>query len=74
MFGLAHFGPDFIPALLTGAIYNLLAVKTRSLACCVLAHAVTNLGLGLSRSVSISHACASCSAVGFHSVIQGCGP
>ena len=47
MFGLAHFGPDFIPALLTGAIYNLLAVKTRSLACCVLAHAVTNLGLGL---------------------------
>ena len=47
MFGLAHFGPDFIPALLSGAIYNLLAVKTRSLACCVLAHAVTNLGLGL---------------------------
>jgi CAAX prenyl protease-like protein len=47
MFGLAHFGPDFIPALLTGAIYNLLAVKTRNLACCVLAHAVTNLGLGL---------------------------
>jgi CAAX prenyl protease-like protein len=47
MFGLAHFGPDFIPALLTGAIYNLLAVKTRSLNCCVIAHAVTNLGLGL---------------------------
>jgi len=47
MFGLAHFGPDFIPALLTGAIYNLLAVKTRSLACCVIAHAVTNLGLGI---------------------------
>jgi uncharacterized protein len=47
MFGLAHFGPDFIPALLTGAIYNLLAVKTRSLKCCVIAHAVTNLGLGL---------------------------
>ena len=47
MFGLAHFGPDFIPALLTGAIYNLLAVKTRSLACCVIAHAVTNLVLGL---------------------------
>lgn len=47
MFGLAHFGPDFVPALLAGAIYNLLAVKTRSLACCVTAHAVTNLGLGL---------------------------
>ena len=47
MFGLAHFGPDFVPALLAGAIYNLLAVRTRSLACCVLAHAVTNLGLGI---------------------------
>ena len=47
MFGLAHFGPDFVPALLAGAIYNFLAVKTRSLACCVIAHAVTNLGLGL---------------------------
>ncbi|MBU3666162.1 MAG: CAAX prenyl protease-related protein [Chthoniobacterales bacterium] len=47
MFGLAHWGPDFVPALLTGAIYNLLAVKTRSLACCVIAHAVTNLGLGI---------------------------
>lgn len=47
MFGLAHFGPDFIPALITGAIYNLLAIKTRSLTCCVIAHAVTNLGLGI---------------------------
>jgi CAAX prenyl protease-like protein len=47
MFGLAHFGPDIIPALLTGAIYNLLAIRTKSLACCVIAHAVTNLGLGL---------------------------
>jgi hypothetical protein len=47
MFGLAHFGPDVVPALLTGAIYNLLAIRTRSLACCVIAHAVTNLGLGL---------------------------
>jgi CAAX prenyl protease-like protein len=47
MFRLAHWGPDFIPALITGAIYNFLAIRTRSLACCVLAHAVTNLGLGL---------------------------
>jgi len=47
MFGLAHFGPDFVPALLTCVIYNALAVKTRSLACCVIAHAVTNLGLGI---------------------------
>lgn len=47
MFGLAHWGADFVPALITGAIYNLVAVKTRSLAGCVIAHAVTNLGLGL---------------------------
>ena len=47
MFGLAHAGPDFVPALLAGAIYNVVAIRTRSLACCVIAHAVTNLGLGI---------------------------
>jgi len=47
LFGLAHWGPDFFPAILTGAIYNLVAMKTRSLVSCVVAHAVTNLGLGL---------------------------
>ena len=47
MFGLAHWGPDFLPAIATCLIYNLVAVKTKSLACCVIAHAVTNLGLGL---------------------------
>ncbi len=47
MFGLAHWGADFVPALITGAIYNLLAIRTRSLASCVIAHAVTNLGLGI---------------------------
>lgn len=47
LFGLAHWGADFVPALLTGIIYNFVAVKTRSLACCVIAHAVTNLGLAL---------------------------
>ena len=47
MFGLAHYGPDFLPAIITCAIYNLVAVKTKSLACCVLTHAVTNLGLGI---------------------------
>ena len=47
MFALAHWGPDFVPALLTGAIYNLLAIRTKSLVACVLAHAVTNLGLGI---------------------------
>jgi len=47
MFGLAHWGPDLVAALVTCAIYNLVAVKTKSLACCVIAHAVTNLGLGI---------------------------
>lgn len=47
MFGLAHYGPDFLPAIITCAIYNLVAIRTKSLACCVIAHAVTNLGLGL---------------------------
>ena len=46
-FGLAHWGPDFVPAIITGALYNLVAITTRSLGACVLAHAVTNLGLGL---------------------------
>ncbi len=47
MFGLAHWGPDLVPAIITCVIYNLVAVKTKSLACCVTAHAVTNLGLGI---------------------------
>ena len=47
LFGLAHFGPDFWPAILTGALFNLVAYRTRNLASCVLAHAVTNLTLGL---------------------------
>lgn len=46
-FGLAHWGPDFIPALATGALYNFLICRTRSLSSCVLAHAATNLGLGI---------------------------
>ena len=53
-FGLAHFGgglwppgPDFVPALITGALYNAIAYRTRSLSSCVLAHAVTNALLGI---------------------------
>lgn len=47
LFGLAHAGPDFVVAVITGLIYNALAVWTRSLGACVLAHAVTNLILGV---------------------------
>jgi CAAX prenyl protease-like protein len=46
-FGFAHSRPDWIPALICGALYNMVAYRTRSLASCVIAHALTNLLLGL---------------------------
>ena len=45
-FGFTHSPADWVAALITGALYNLVAYKTRSLAACVLAHALTNLLLG----------------------------
>ena len=45
-FGFTHSREDWIAALVTGALYNLVAYRTRSLASCVVAHAVTNLLLG----------------------------
>jgi CAAX prenyl protease-like protein len=54
VFALAHWGPDFWPpgpdfwpALITGALYNLVALRTGQLSSCVVAHAITNLLLGL---------------------------
>jgi CAAX prenyl protease-like protein len=46
-FGLAHAGPDFWVALITGALYNVVAYRTRSLSSCIVAHSITNLLLGL---------------------------
>jgi CAAX prenyl protease-like protein len=46
-FGFGHARPDWIAALMTGALYNLVAYRTRSLASCVVAHAVTNCLLGV---------------------------
>jgi len=46
-FGFAHSRPDWIVALIAGALYNLVAYRARSLASCVVAHALTNLLLGL---------------------------
>lgn len=46
LFGVAHWGPDLVPAIITGALYNGLACATRSLGACVIAHATTNLLLG----------------------------
>lgn len=46
-FGFSHLMADWPAALVTGALYNLVAYQTKSLASCVLAHALTNLALGL---------------------------
>jgi CAAX prenyl protease-like protein len=46
-FGFAHSRADWIAALITGALYNCVAYRTKSLTSCVVAHAVTNLLLGL---------------------------
>lgn len=46
-FGLAHSRADWVAALVCGALYNLVAYRTRSLASCAVAHATTNLLLGL---------------------------
>ena len=47
LFMLAHSAPDYPAALVTGALYNVVAYRTRSLSSCVLAHAITNLLLGI---------------------------
>jgi uncharacterized protein len=46
-FGFSHSSDDWIAAVLTGAIYNGVAYRTKSLWSCVLAHALTNLLLGI---------------------------
>lgn len=46
-FCLEHQPADWPAAALAGTLYNVVAYRTRSLAACVLAHALTNLLLGL---------------------------
>lgn len=46
-FTFAHSSADWLAAAVTGALYNFVAYRTKSLSACVLAHAVTNLLLGL---------------------------
>lgn len=46
-FGLAHWPADFWPAVVTGLIWNALIIRTRSITCCALSHAVINLALGI---------------------------
>jgi len=47
LFALAHSEADRPAALLTSALYNIVFLKTRSVASCILAHAITNLALGI---------------------------
>jgi hypothetical protein len=46
-FCLEHQPADWVAAALAGTLYNLVAYRTRSLSACVIAHAVTNLLLGI---------------------------
>lgn len=46
-FCLEHQIKDWPAALLAGVLFNLVAVKTKSLGACVIAHAITNLVLGI---------------------------
>jgi CAAX prenyl protease-like protein len=47
LFAFVHSFEDFFGAIVAGVIYNLVALTTRSLGACVVAHAVTNLLLGI---------------------------
>ncbi len=46
-FASVHWGPDVVPALITGVFFGWIAIRTKSLLACVVAHAVTNLLLGI---------------------------
>lgn len=46
-FTLMHSSADWPAAVITGVLYNLVAYRTKSLSSCVLAHAITNLLLGI---------------------------
>jgi CAAX prenyl protease-like protein len=46
-FAFSHALVDWPAALVTGALYNMVAYRTRSLSSCVLTHGLTNLALGL---------------------------
>lgn len=45
-FTFEHGSADWPAAAFVGVLYNLVAIRTQSLGACVLAHAVTNAGLG----------------------------
>ena len=45
VFALVH--PEWLPALLTGALWAWLLWRTRSLSACMVSHATANLALGI---------------------------
>ena len=45
VFGLAH--PEWIPAIIFAAAMTVLVARTKSIFACIVAHAVTNLALGI---------------------------
>ena len=45
LFGLAH--PEWLPALLTGALWAWLLWQTKSLSACLISHMTANLALGV---------------------------
>jgi CAAX prenyl protease-like protein len=47
LFAFSHSSADWAAALCAGALYNLVAYRTRSLSSCIFAHGLTNLLLGL---------------------------
>ncbi|PYL45604.1 MAG: hypothetical protein DMF40_14970 [Verrucomicrobia bacterium] len=46
-FTFSHSRPNWLAAFVCGMLYNVVAYRSRSLASCILAHATTNLLLGL---------------------------
>ena len=46
-FCFSHSASDRVAALITGMLYNCVAYRTKSLTSCILAHALTNLLLGI---------------------------
>ncbi len=46
-FCFSHSAPDRVAALITGMLYNCVVYRTKSLTSCIVAHALTNLLLGL---------------------------
>jgi uncharacterized protein len=47
LFAIGHQLPDWPAGFLAGLLYNAVAYRTRNLGACILAHALTNLGLGV---------------------------